>query len=87
MRARPRSAAVASRSTRAWCNKQRIGNVVLDVLGFQRETQTDGWRFNGLILLKDGVVVYKLTGGQPVDLSRRKRTRTRSGRCRRSAAR
>jgi hypothetical protein len=47
-------------------NKQRMGNLVLDVLGFQRETQTDGWRFNGLILLKDGVVVYKLTGGQPV---------------------
>jgi len=36
------------------------------VLGFQRETHTDGWRFNGLILLKDNVVVYKLTGGQPV---------------------
>src|SRR5881394_1508055 len=47
-------------------NKQRLGNVVLDVLGFQRETHTDGWRFNGLILLKDNVVVYKLTGGQPV---------------------
>jgi hypothetical protein len=47
-------------------NKQRMGNVVLDVLGFQRETHTDGWRFNGLILLKDDVVVYKLTGGQPV---------------------
>ena len=45
--------------------KQRMGNVVLDVLGFQRETHTAGWRFNGLILLKDDVVVYKLTGGQP----------------------
>lgn len=47
-------------------NKQRLGNVVLDVLGFQRETHTDGWRFNGLILLKENVVVYKLTGGQPI---------------------
>jgi hypothetical protein len=46
-------------------HKQRLGNVVLDVLGFQRETHTAGWRFNGLILLKDDVVVYKLTGGQP----------------------
>jgi hypothetical protein len=45
--------------------KQRMGNVVLDVLGFQRETHTEGWRFNGLILLKDDIVVYKLTGGQP----------------------
>src|SRR6185503_19165930 len=46
--------------------KNRQGNVVLDVLGFYRETQTTGWRFNGLILLKDDIVVYKLTGGQPV---------------------
>ena len=47
-------------------HRQRMGNVVLDVLGFQRETHTAGWRFNGLILLRDGVVVYKLTSGQPV---------------------
>jgi hypothetical protein len=46
--------------------KQRMGNVALDVLGFHRETHTAGWRFNGLILLKDDIVVYKLTGGQPV---------------------
>jgi len=46
--------------------KNRQGNVVLDVLGFYRETQTTGWRFNGLILLKDDIVVYKLTSGQPV---------------------
>jgi hypothetical protein len=45
--------------------KQRMGNVVLDVLGFYRETHTAGWKFNGLILLRDGVVVYKLTSGQP----------------------
>jgi hypothetical protein len=46
--------------------RQRQGNVVLDVLGFYRETQTSGWRFNGLILIKEDVVVYKLTSGQPV---------------------
>ena|SRR5690349_7587207 len=45
--------------------KSRNGNVVLDVLGFYRETHTAGWKFNGLILLKDEVVVYKLTSGQP----------------------
>ncbi len=45
--------------------RRRMGNVVLDVLGLQRETHTAGWRFNGLILLKNDVVVYKLTGGQP----------------------
>jgi hypothetical protein len=46
--------------------KNRQGNVLLDVMGFYRETQTSGFRFNGLILLKDDIVVYKLTGGQPV---------------------
>jgi hypothetical protein len=48
--------------------KQREGNVVADVLGFYRETHITGWRFNGLLLLKNGVVIYKLTGGQPVIL-------------------
>jgi hypothetical protein len=52
--------------TQSMVNKNRQGNVVLDVLGFYRETQTTGWRFNGLILIKDNVVVYKLTGGQPI---------------------
>ena len=51
--------------TQSQVRRQRMGNVVLDVLGFQRETHTAGWRFNGLILLKDDIVVYKLTGGQP----------------------
>ena len=52
--------------TQSMVNKNRQGNVVLDVLGFYRETQTTGWRFNGLILVKENVVVYKLTGGQPI---------------------
>lgn len=46
--------------------RHRNGSFWLDVLGFKRETHTEGWRFNGLILLKDDVVIYKLTGGQPV---------------------
>ena len=46
--------------------KHRNGSFWLDFLGFKREVHTEGFRFNGLVLLKDGVVVYKLTGGQPV---------------------
>jgi hypothetical protein len=46
--------------------KHRNGSFWLDLLGFRRETHTQGFRFNGLVLLKDQVVVYKLTGGQPV---------------------
>ena len=45
--------------------KNREGNFFADILGFHRETHTTGWCFNGLILMKDGVVIYKLTSGQP----------------------
>lgn len=45
--------------------KHRNGSFWLDFLGFKKETQIAGWRFQGLILLKNGVVVYKLSGGQP----------------------
>ena len=44
---------------------KRIGNAALDLIKVHRETQTAGWRFNGLILVKEGVVVYTLTAGQP----------------------
>jgi hypothetical protein len=44
---------------------KRTGNAALDVIKVHRERQTAGWRFNGLILVKDGVVVYTLTAGQP----------------------
>ena len=45
--------------------KHRNGSFWLDFLGFRKETHTEGWRFHGLILLKEDVVIYKLTGGQP----------------------
>jgi hypothetical protein len=54
--------------------KHRNGSFWLDFLGFRKETHTAGWRFNGLILLKDGVVIYKLTGGQPSILQQEKTT-------------
>ena len=43
----------------------RTGNAALDLMKLHRKTQTAGWRFNGLILMKDDVVVYTLTAGQP----------------------
>jgi hypothetical protein len=46
--------------------KKRTGNAALDMAKVYRETHTSGWRFSGLLLVKDGVVVYKLTSGQPV---------------------
>jgi hypothetical protein len=55
-------------------NKSREGEFVADVLGFHRETRTSGWKFSGLILVKNGVVIYKLSGGQPTILEREEST-------------
>jgi hypothetical protein len=44
---------------------KRHGSVFLDVFGFKRRTHESGWRFKGLILMKDNVVVYKLYSGEP----------------------
>jgi hypothetical protein len=46
-------------------HNKRYGNLALDVFGFKKKTQITGWRFKGLILLKDGVVTYKLISGEP----------------------
>ena len=45
--------------------RHRYGNFWADFLNFRRKVDIVGWRFNGVILIKDDVVVYKLTGGQP----------------------
>lgn len=45
--------------------RRRYGNFWADFLNFKRKVDIVGWRFNGVILIKDDVVVYKLTGGQP----------------------
>ena len=45
--------------------RDRYGNFWLDLLNFKRKVDIVGWRFNGVILMRDGTVVYKLTGGQP----------------------
>ena len=45
--------------------RKRYGNFWADVFNFERKVDIAGWRFNGVILIKDNMVVYKLTGGQP----------------------
>lgn len=44
---------------------QRTGDISLDVLGFQRNTEAKGWAASMLLLLVDDVVVYKLWSGTP----------------------
>lgn len=46
--------------------RKRVGNFFLDFLNFDRETLITGWRFNALIVLVDGTVVYKQWSGQPL---------------------
>jgi hypothetical protein len=45
--------------------RKRIGSFWLDFLNFKRDTEVTGWRFNAVLLLRDGVVIYKISGGQP----------------------
>lgn len=45
--------------------KARTGNALADFANFSRRTETTGWRFNGLVLLVNDVVVYRAWSGQP----------------------
>lgn len=54
--------------------RRRVGNALLDIFNFQRETVETGWTFSGLVLLQGGVVVYKTWSGAPNISSREKRT-------------
>jgi len=49
-------------------SKDRTGDVTLDVLGFERETTSTGWKASVLLLIQDSVVVYKLWSGTPTIL-------------------
>ena len=51
--------------TAARISRTRTGNFFADFANFSRKTETNGWRFNALILLVDDVVVYRAWGGQP----------------------
>jgi hypothetical protein len=45
--------------------KNRTGNFLADFTNFSRRQETTGWRFKGLILLVDDLVVFRSWGGQP----------------------
>jgi hypothetical protein len=46
-------------------NQKRTGNFFLDFLNFKRVTDTTGWKFSALVVVIDGVVVYKQWSGEP----------------------
>lgn len=43
----------------------REGGFLLDFLNFRRTVRTTGWRFNGLLAVRDGVVLFRSYGGEP----------------------
>jgi hypothetical protein len=46
-------------------SRQRAGGFWLDFLNFRRITAVKGWRFEGLLAIRDGVVVFRSSGGEP----------------------
>lgn len=46
--------------------RKRVGSLFMDLLGFKRKTIETGWRFNALIVLDNGIVVYKVWSGVPI---------------------
>lgn len=45
--------------------QERRGSFLADFLNFRRITLTHGWRFEGVVLVRDGVVLFRNHGGQP----------------------
>ena len=45
--------------------RERDGNFFADFLNFRRVTRTRGWRFEGVVLVRDEVVLFRNHGGQP----------------------
>ncbi len=43
----------------------RVGNILLDLFGFERETLNTGWSAEVVLLMLDGHVAYKLMSGHP----------------------
>ncbi len=46
--------------------RDRTGNFFSDFLNFKREVEVTGWSFNGVLLVKENLVIYKLVSGQPL---------------------
>ncbi len=63
---RSRSLCQAYEARPAKAKTKRVGNVFMDLLTFKRRTVASGWSFNALVVLSDGIVVYKVWSGDPV---------------------
>lgn len=46
-------------------DRDRFGNALLDIFNFRRKTKTSGWGFKAIIVMNNGLTIYKLWGGKP----------------------
>lgn len=46
--------------------RRRSGSFLLDFLNFRRTTYITGWRFEALVVMRDGVVLFRSYGGEPL---------------------
>jgi hypothetical protein len=46
-------------------SRQRDGNFLLDFLNFRRSTAITGWRFEGLLVVSDGLLLFSNYSGEP----------------------
>jgi hypothetical protein len=46
-------------------DRQRDGNFFLDFLNINRHVQQTGWSFDGMVVVRDGVVLFRNVGGAP----------------------
>lgn len=63
---RAREACLAYEATPQHVHKERVGSVLLDLLRFKRHTIESGWKFNALIVIQNGIAVYKIWSGVPL---------------------
>lgn len=45
--------------------RERTGGFVLDWLNFKRTTQVNGWQFEAIVAVRNGVVLFRNFGGAP----------------------
>lgn len=45
-------------------DRKREGNFLLDFLNFKRDTHVSGWWFDALVVVSDGLVLFRNYGGQ-----------------------
>jgi hypothetical protein len=46
-------------------DRRRDGNFWLDFLNFRRSTSITGWRFEGLLVVRDGMLLFRSYAGEP----------------------